>query len=246
MTIAATQYPLIGNWPIGNFNVPDTTQRHPLGTVVTVADPYWGGRELIYLSYSFTNGTALQVGAVLAYDVAASFVSTLVANTANLGKSVAFSLDGILSTAATGTYYIWAVISGQCPVWSSASIAANTALGIVAAGQAGAIANGKEINNARVTLPATTTVVKANTGTTNGNKNLLVPNADGWFIGCSISGTGITTSLVTSIDPNNRLVTVASNSSASGAVSATATYNDATNFFNVVTCDRPFAQGAIT
>lgn len=246
MTQAATAYPLIGNQSVGNWWTPDTTQRHTLGTVINSVDPYWGGQELIYLSYSFTNGTALQTGAVLAYDTATSFAATLAANTANMGKSVAFSLNSIPSTFTTGTYYVWAVISGQCPVWSSASVAANTAFGIVAAGQAGAVANGKQISNARVTLPATTTVAKSNTVTQNGSKNLLVPNADGWFVGCSISGTGITTSLVTSIDPNNRLVLVASNSSATGAVTATATYNDATNFFNVVTCDRPFLQGQIT
>lgn len=246
MTTAATQYPFVGSYPAGNFNVPDTTQRHPLGTVIQTVDPYWGGQELIYLSYAFTNGTALQVGAILAYDVATSYLATLVANTTLLGKSVAFAQPGILSTAATGTYYLWGVIGGQCPVWCSASVAANTAFGIVAAGQGGAVANGKQIVNARVTLPATTTVAKTNTVATNGTKNLLVTNADGWFIGCSISGTNITTSLVTSIDPNNRLVTVASNSSGTGSSTATATYNDATQFFNVVTCDRPFAQGQIT
>lgn len=246
MTTAATQYPFIGSYPSGNFNVPDTTQRHPLGTVLQTVDPYWGGQELIYLSYAFTTGTAFRVGSVMAYDVATSFLATLVANTTIMGKSVAFAQPGILSTAATGTYYLWAVTSGQCPVWSSASVAANTAIGIVAAGQAGALATGKQLVNCRVTLPATTTVAKANTVTQNGSKNLLVPNAGGWFIGCSISGTGITTSLLTSIDPNDRLVAVASNSSATGSVTATATYNDATDFWNVVTCDRPFAQGAIT
>jgi hypothetical protein len=246
MTQSATQYPLIGNQSVGNWFVPDTTQRHPLGTVIQTTDPYWGGREMIYLSYSFTNGTALQVGAILAFDVATSYLATLVANTAIMGKSVAFANDGILSTATTGTYYIWAVISGQCPVWCSASVAANTAFGIVAAGQGGALAAGKQIVNARVTLPATTTVVKANTNTFNGNKILKAPNADGWFVGVSVSGTGITTSLVTNIDPDNRTILLASNSSATGSVSATGTYNDATNFFNIVTCDRPFAQGAIT
>lgn len=246
MTQAATAFDYVGSAPIGNWFQPDTTQRHVLGTVLNVIDPYWGGQELIYLSYSFTNGTALQVGGVLAYDVAASFGASLVANTANMGKSLAFNLNGIPSTAATGTYYIWAVISGQCPVWSGASVAANTALGITAAGQAGAIGNGKQILNARVTLPATTTVVKANCVTQNGSKNLLVSNTNGWFVGVSVSGTGITTSLITTIDPNDRLVTVASNSSATGSVSATGTYNDGTNFFNVVTCDRPFIQGQIT
>lgn len=246
MTTAASVFPLIGSQPVGNFNIPDTVQRHPLGTVINVNDPYWGGRELIYLAYSFTNGTPLRVGAILTYGTASGFTATLVANTANLGSSVAFVNDGILSTAATGTYYLWAVISGQCPVWSSASVAANTAIGIVAAGQGGANSAGKQLVNTRVVLPATTTVVKANTVTQNGSAIIRPFTADGWFLGVSVSGTGITTSVINNIDPDNRTITLASNSTATGAVSATGTYNDATNFYNIVLCDRPFAQGAIT
>lgn len=242
MTTAATQYPLIGSAPVGNFFVPDTEQRHKLGSIITFNDPYFGGGEAIYLSMPAS--TALRVGQVLAYDTVASFAATSVANTANLGKPLAFLMNAVASNASV--QYAWGVISGQFPVYSSASIAANTALGIVAAGQAGANSAGKQILNARVTLPATTTVVKANTVTQNGSPVLKVQNTDGWFVGVSVSGTGITTSLIIGIDPDNRTVTLASNATATGAVSATGTYNDATSFFNVVTCDRPFAQGAIT
>lgn len=242
MTTAAAQYPIIGYSPVGNWFVPDTTQRHPIGSIITYNDPYFGGGEAIYLS--MPTSTALRVGQVLAYDTASSFAATSVANTTLLGKSVAFLMNAVASSASV--QYAWAVISGQCPAYSSASVAANTAFGIVAAGQVGALATGKAIENARVTLPATTTVVKANTVTQNGSPVIKVQTTDGWFIGVSVSGTGITTSLITGIDPDNRTVTLASNSSATGAVSATGTYNDATTFFNIVTCNRPFAQGPIT
>ena len=246
MTTAATMFSVCGTQAIGNWNTPDTVQRHPLGTIMNVVDPYWGGQELIYLQFSFTTGTPLRTGAVLAFDTATSFVATLVANTANLGKSLAFNLNASPSANATGTYYLWAVVSGSCPVWSSASVAADTGIGIVAAGQAGAQAAGKQIVNCRNTKAATTTVAKANTVTQNGSPILKVSNTDGWFVGGSVSGTGITTSLITAIDPDNRTVTLASNSSATGSVTATQTNNDGTNYFNTVTCDRPFAQGAIT
>lgn len=246
MTTAANIVPYVGAQAIGNWNTPDTTQRHTLGTVISVADPYWGGQELMYVQFSFTTGTPLRTGAVLAYDAASSFTATLVANTANLGKSVGFNLNAIPSANATGTYYLWIVISGSYVAWSSASVAADTAIGIVAAGQAGANSAGKQLVNCRSTRPATTTVVKANTVTQNGSPILRVSNTDGWFVGGSVSGTGITTSLITAIDPDNRTVTLASNSTATGAVSATQTFNDATNFYNNVTFNRPFAQGAIT
>lgn len=242
MTQAASIIPLIGSAPVGNWFVPDTTQRHALGTVATFIDPYFGEQEVIYLQ--MPTSTALRVGQVLAYDTATSFVASSVANTANLGKPLAFLLNAVASNASA--QYAWAIIGGQCVVYSSASVAADTAIGIVAAGQAGANSAGKQILNTRVTKPATTTVAKANTVTQNGSPVLKVQNTDGWFIGASVSGTGITTSLITAIDPDNRTVTLASNASATGAVTATATYNDATSFFNVVTCQRPFAQGAIT
>lgn len=246
MTTAAQLTPMAGAQAIGNWNTPDTTQRHVLGTILSVVDPYWGGQELMYVQYSFTTGTPLRTGAVMAYDVASSYTATLVANTANLGKSVGFNLNSIPSGNATGTYYLWIVIGGSYVAWSSASVAADTAIGIVAAGQAGANSAGKQLVNCRSTKPATTTVAKANTTTQNGSPILRVANTDGWFVGGSVSGTGITTSLITAIDPDNRTVTLASNASATGAVTATLTNNDATNFFNVVTFNRPFAQGAIT
>jgi hypothetical protein len=242
MTTAASAFPLIGSQPVGNFFAPDTTQRHPLGSVITFNDPFWGGGEAIYLQMPVS--TAFTVGAVLAYDTATSFVATAVANTAILGKPLAFLMNAVASNASA--QFAWAQISGQGPVFSGASVAANTAIGITAAGQAGANSAGKQITNCRVTKPATTTVIKANTVTQNGSPIIKVSTTDGWFVGVSVSGTGITTSLITVIDPDNRTVTLASNSTATGSVSATGTYNDATNFFNICTFDRPFAQGAIT
>lgn len=244
MTTAATAYPLIGSQPVGNFFTPDTTQRHPLGSVITFNDPYWGGGEAIYLQ--MPTSTALTVGAVLAYDTATSFVASAVANTANLGKSVAFLMNAVASSASA--QYAWAQISGQGPVFSGASVAANTAIGITAAGQAGANSAGKQLVNCRVTLPATTTVAKANTQTQNGSPILqLCKVSDGWFVGAALSGTGIPASTtITGIDPNNRTVTMNNNATATGSVTVTATYNDGTNFFNICTYNRPFAQGAIT
>lgn len=242
MTTAATQYPLIGSQPVGNWFIPDTTQRHPLGAVVGFLDPFWGGGEAIYVQVPLS--TVLKVGAVLTWDTATSFLASNVANTALLGKEVGFLMNAVASSATA--QFAWVQISGQCPAFASASVAADTATGIVAAGQSGANSISKQILNCRVTKPATTTVVKANTVTQNGSPLIKVQISDGWFVGVSVSGTGITTSLITAIDPDNRLVTLASNSTATGAVSATGTYNDATNFFNVVTCNRPAAQGPIT
>lgn len=222
---------------------PDTTQRLPLGTILDFVDPYWGGAEFIYLQMPASQ--AVKVGAVLSYDVATPFLAALMANTAILGKAAALCLSVVPSSASA--QYAWACISGQFPCWSSASVAANTAIGVVAAGQAGALAAGKQLNNARVTLPATTTVVKANTITKNGSPVIQVGNTDGWFPGIAITGTGIGASaVINSIGIDGHSVTLSANSTADGAASVTGTYNDATNFWNILTFDRIAMQGPIT
>src|SRR4249920_1261876 len=207
---------MIGMTPISWTGAPDTTQRHPLGLIANATDPYWGGAEFIYLQMPASQ--ACKVGAVFSYDVATQFLAALMANTAILGKAAAIGINVVPSSASA--QYAWCLISGQAPVWSSASVAANTAIGIVAAGQAGALAAGKQLNNARVTVAATTTVVKASTLTENGSVVIRPPNVDGWFPGLAITGTGIAaSSVINSI--TGRDVTLNNAATATGSISAT-------------------------
>ena len=244
MTTAATGFPLLGSQPAGNFFIPDSTRRHTLGATVPVSDPYWGGQELIYLAVPVS--TALKVGHAVTWDSTNNIVA--LPNTAGQGVPVAFALNAVASDAAN-VQYGWFVIEGRCPAYSNASVAAAALIGVVAAGQLGAVANGKEINNARVAIAATGTVVKASVATQSGS-NLLrttVGGTDGWFVGVAVTGTGIPASTtITAIDPDNRTVTMSANATATGSVSVTGTYNDGTSFFNIVTVDRPFAQGQVT
>jgi hypothetical protein len=117
----------------------------------------------------------------------------------------------------------------------------------VAAGQLGANSAGKQIVNARVVAPATTTVVKANSVANSGSNRLQVTNSDGWFIGAYLSGTGIAAgTTITDISPDGTQVTLSAATTAAVNGSVTATYNNATIFYNVLHINRPFAQGAIT
>lgn len=244
MTTAASAYPLIGSHPIGNFATANLTPRHTLGTILPFNDPYWGGGEAIYLQLPAS--TALKVGTVLAYDTAASDVATPVANTANLGKPVAFLMNAVTSIAAP--QYAWCAISGSFPVLSSASVAADSPIGIVAAGQAGANSAGKQILGCRVTKPATTTVVKANTQQFASTVlRTTAGGTDGWFVGMALSGTGVGAgAVVNAIDPDNVTVTASVSSTAANSAAVTGTYNDGTSYWNVCTFSRPSIQGAIT
>lgn len=241
MTTAATQYPLIGSQPVGNFFTPDNVQRHQLGALITFDDPYWGGGEAIYLAIPTT--VAFKVGEVVYWDTGYNAID--VPNTANLGFPIGVALNANAANASQ-LQYGWFQISGQALVLSSASVAAAAAIGITAAGKLGANAAGKQILNVRVSAPATTTVVKTNTQTTAGSPIIRPSRTDGWFVGMAATGTGIPASTtVTAIDPATG-VTLSANATATGSVSVTGTYNDGTNFWNVVTMNGPNAQGAIT
>ena len=249
MTTAATQYPLIGSQPVGNFFTPDTTQRHVLGAPLEFSDPYWGGGTAVYLA--IPTSIAFKVGEVVYWDSGNNAID--IPNTANLGFPVALAMNANVANASQ-VQYGWFLTSGQFPALSGASVAAAAAIGITAAGSLGANSAGKEILNARVSLAATTTVVKTNVQTQNGSPNLRVNNSDGWFVGMALSGTGIPASTtVGAISADGRTVsmvqtgtTTAQNATATGSISATGTYNDGTRFWNVLAVNSPFAQGAIT
>jgi len=241
MTTAANNTAVAGFSAVGNWFIPDSTQRHPLGTIMSMIDPFWGGQEVVYCS--FPASTALRVGVPVVWDT--NYSATAVPNTANLGQPVGFVLNSVPSVAAV--QYGWVLTGGKIPAYSNASVAANAQIGIAAAGQLGANSAGKQILDAKVQAAATTTVAKSNVVTQNGSPKLLASNTDGWFVGMPISGTGIPASTtVSSLDPDNRTVVMSANATATGAVTVTGTYNDGTNFWNVLYVNRPLAQGAIT
>lgn len=222
-----------------NANPPLT----PPGIFVTGVDPWWGAGEFLYGRAS---------GAIRAFGLcvvtptfqtnAYRYDLSEVPNTANLGRMLAVAMQA-MSAADFG----WFCIAGLTPVDCTASVAADTTFGIAAAGEGGANTAGKQILNARVIQAATATVVKANVQAASGSTVLQVSNSDGWFPGVFLSGTGIAAlTRVTTISPDGRTVNVSVATTAQVNGSVTATYNNATIFYNVAHLNRPFAQGAIT
>ena len=122
----------------------------------------------------------------------------------------------------------------------------STTFAIAAAGQGGALGNGKQVLNARIVVASTQTVAKANSFANSGSTRLRVSSADGWFAGAYLSGTGIAASCtVSDIDPSGTIVTLSAATTAAVAGTVTATYNNATVYYNVAHVNRPFAQGQI-
>lgn len=251
MTAAATLTPTLGHPTVTNSNLgvevaQSATGYVPaisLGTIMTTLDPYWGGGEVIRLRVP-ANTTAIPTGGAAVWNT--GFTYAILPNTTLLGQSVAFAVNAVPLNAGFDQY-AWFYIGGTVPAFSNATVAANVATGIAAAGQLGANAASKQILNARVVVPATTTVAKANTNVQAGSTLLRVQNADGWFVGVYLSGTGIpAATTVTAIDSSGTLVTMNNAATITGPATVTATYNNATIFWNVVQVNRPMAQGPIT
>jgi hypothetical protein len=242
----ATVTHVAGHPPLGNLGlVVDASANMPHGTILHAQDPWWGAGEFMYAR---ANGSIRQFGLCVLTPVFDSTTSkwfynmTEVPNTANLGRPLAVAIKA-LSSGQFGFF----CISGVTPVNCSVSVAADTAFGITAAGQAGAVAAGKQILNGRVVAPGSTTVAKANCTNAAGSTILNVPNTDGWFPGVYLSGTGVASgATVSSVEPGGRKVTMSAVSTAAIAGTVTATYNNATIYYNVAHISRPHAQGAIT
>ena len=236
---------LLGAQQAGLTNLAqDTPVRMGQGLIYNVVDNWWGGGELVWgrataairaqglCSTQPTFDSTLQA---YRYDV------TEVANTANLGRSLCVAMGSF----TTGQYG-WFLISGVVPVNCQAAVAAGTTFGIAAAGQGGANSAGKQVLNGVIVGASSTTVVKTNCQAAVGSNQLLVANSEGWFVGAYLSGTGIGAgATVTAIDASGRVVTMSALTTAAVG-SVTATYNNATIFYNVAHLNRPFAQGAIT
>jgi hypothetical protein len=224
------------------------------GTLLAAEDPVWGTGEFIFARANATIPikalcTFLPVwnSTTRTYD----WNAVPVANVTLAGRPVSICMSEQPSVGAvnalTAGQFGWFMVAGNYPVNGTASVAADTACGITAAGQIGAVTAGKQIVNARVITPATQTVVVASASGRSGDDRIVVANTDGLFVGGYLSGTGVGASaIIRGIDRirNELWVSVVNSAAVTGNVTQTA--NNGTIFYNVLNMNRAFAQGQIT
>jgi hypothetical protein len=235
--------PVVGQFQqsVQGVNVVDTIQREILGTVIPSVDNYFGFGEFMYVQFPASAAiTQGQVVVISGFGGTAGFSAAVASNAANTGRSIGVAINAVASSASI--QYGWVQISGNAIIKAVASVAAGTTFGIDATtgGSVNANSAGRQVLNAVSVAPSTTTVVKSAT-LTNGSPVIVVSDASGWFPGAAISGTGVS-GTVSSIDYDNRRVTLSANASAGGVSSVTATYTG----FIVGQINRPFLQGATT
>ena len=233
--------PIVGQVQQGYFYVPDTIQREILGTVIPGVDNYYGFGEFMYVqvpaSTPITQGQVVYIGGFGGAAGSSAFVAPTNANT---GRSFGVAINAFASVAAI--QYGWVQISGAAVVKATASLAAGSTYGldITVAGSVAAASAGRQVLNSVVLAPSTFAVTKAAV-LVNGQPFITVPNVDGIVVGFTVSGTGVSGTVI-AIDPNSRLVTLSANSTAGGNSSVTFT---ATGFI-VSQLNRSFVQGQIT
>lgn len=229
----------------------------PVGLYVNAEDPVWGAGEFILAKANGTiplRGLCSLIPVWNATNRNYDWNATATPNTALLGKMVGVCMSEQGSVGAVNALTVgqfgWFMVSGLTPINGTATVAADTAFGITAAGQVGANSAGKQISNARIVTPATQTVVVASVDGASGSNQFRVANADGFFVGGYLSGTGVgAAAICQAIDRNPSgpaTITASVVNSAAVTGNVTMTYNNATIFYNVAHLNRSFAQGAIT
>lgn len=228
----------IGTQPFNDWFVPDTVQRHPLGTKVVAVDPYWGLGTFMYVK----SADAILKGSLVMWTEA--FNGALLPSTAGQG----FPFGVAMAPMASGVYG-WIQVEGRCVYKTNAAVAADTAVAVAAAGIAGTLASGKQLVNCRNRVAATGTVT-VTAATQSGTGTLVTNGYDGFFIGMALSGTGIPAStVVAALDPDGKRIYTGSaiatlgdkNSTATGSITLTGTYTG----YGSAVINNPFAQGQI-
>jgi hypothetical protein len=232
--------PTLGTQPFNDWFVPDTTQRQALGMTVMAVDPFWGTGEFIYIK----SADAILKGSLVMWDEA--YNGALLPTTTLQGFPFGVAMAPIPSAS-----FGWLQISGRAVYKTNATVTADSAVAVAAAGIAGASVAGKQLVNVRNRISATGTVT-GSALTTNGTNVLLFQKGyDGFFLGAALTGTGIGASaVVAGLDPDGKRVYTGTaigtlsgaNQTATAQVTVTGTYTG----FGSGIINRPFAQGAIT
>lgn len=144
--MAFTVHTMAGAQPIANT---ETSQKHPLGTIVRGVDPTYGEAEFIYL----LGVASTAVGSVVTYD-ASTYQTVLCAVGGNIPRPIAIAMS-----ANVAAQYGWYQISGVAVVKKTCtiSLAAGAAVGVLTTGLIAGTGSGKEIAGAAVAAVASAT-----------------------------------------------------------------------------------------
>jgi hypothetical protein len=225
------------------------------GFIVVAEDPVWGPGEFVFGQVAanlrpYALCQLLEVWDAVNKIYTYNFTEALA--TANIGVPLYVfqgNVGGVAgaTVAASAGQYGWFMMTGRTPVNSTSSIAAAATSGH-GAGQLIANAAGIQVLNSKVITPATQTVVAATAGLgAIGDTQIQLASVAGFFPGVYVSGTGVgAAAICTAVDQISKIIQVSVVNAAQVSGNITATYNNGAIFYNVLSLNRAFAQGAIT
>lgn len=239
--------------------VPATTPPNPFfspGFIAVAEDPVWGPGEFVFGRVGanirpYGLCSLLEVwdatNKVFTYNFVEALATTLSGRSLYVLQGNQGGVTGATIAASAGMYG-WFMTTGRTPVNGTVSVAADVTAGHNATGQLTALAASLQVVNARVITPATQTVVAATAGLgAIGDTQIQLASVAGFFPGVYVSGTGVgAAAICTAVDQVSKIIQVSVVNSAQVSGNVTATYNNATIFYNVLSMNRMFAQGAIT
>lgn len=213
--------PFAGTQPFNDWFVPDTTQRHVLGTIVTAVDPFWGAGKFMYIK----SNDAILKGSLVAWDEV--YQGALLPSAVTQG----FPFGVAMAPMASGVFG-WIQLEGRAVYKTNATVAADGVVAVAAAGILGATATGKQLIGIRNRIPATGTKTFGAQTLTGSNILFVGAGYDGAFLGMALSGTGIPAStVVAALDPDGKriymgsaIATADKTATATGGITLTGTY----------------------
>lgn len=223
-----------------NFQVADDVQKHQLGLLVTAQSydyasggnqPNGGGAQFMYVrgAATFAVGRAVHINKDLnLLDVPA---------TGNTGRPVYIVMSPFSSAAPFG----WVCVSGIVPALFSVAATVGAVFGGTAGNLTPTAAAGRHLLNATTLIAADSTWTKPATQTRNGSAFVRVSDVSGLFPGLTVSGTGISGTIL-AVDQDGREVKLSANASATGSITMTLTPTG----YGIVQINNAFVQGQIT
>jgi len=208
------------------------------GFLARAEDPVWGPGEFVFGRAGAGIRLAALCQSLPVWDATNKvFTFNMIESTATANASRPYYIY-VGNTALTTGQYGWFMTTGRYPVNSTSSIAADTQFSH-GAGQAVVAAATTGVDGGIVITPATNTVVAAAISGTLGSNQIFLSSTAGFFPGVYLSGTGVgTNAICTFVDPLGKYILASVVNSAAVTGNVTATYNNATIFFNVVETNR--------
>jgi hypothetical protein len=244
LTGALLDFSASDDCPTTGFGASGTSSQFTAGAMIEAAPtdgvdtgtnvPNWG---LCKLMYVYNSSTAIVPGKPVVVDKNFNIVE--LPTTGNTGRPVYITLTNF-AAGSTTRQGGWVLVSGVAPV--TFSVAAT--VGPVGGGTAGnftpTLAAGRQILNATTLIAAASAFTRQIT-TQNGSPRVRVPRVNGMFPGLTISGTGVSGTIL-SIDPGGNFITLSANATATGTVTGTFTPTG----YGIVHLNNAFVQGQIS